>query len=167
MARLFGRKPRPPDTPAAAEVVVPEKTPGQARAEQITTYRPGRPVAGADKRMRRVNLSLSMEEHMRWSAYAHVKGIPLSRWVREQVNGLLNRGVEEESDQGELAAELAGVRTELRRIGSNLNQVARGFNAEAKDGPEVDRDQALEELRAIRVAHEEIRTHLRGLQGQP
>lgn len=172
VARLFGRKQQPNHAPirevsdASVTHKAPEQTPGQVRAEQIANYRPGRPVAGADKRMQRVNLSLSADEYAGWKARAILAEVPLSRWVREFVAEGLEQRNENDTDHGQFARELAGVRTELRRIGSNLNQIARGFNTEANNGPPVDRAQALEELRAMRAEHEAIRAHLRSIEGQ-
>lgn len=163
MARLFGRRERPAPSPTPV-AVDPELERRRAQAEEIANRRPGRPEAGTDKRTVRVNLSINAEERIQWEARALVAGTTLSRWAREKVNEAIGREGEENLGRGGLVDEVSAVRGELRRIGSNLNQIARGFNAESQGGPMVDREHTTRQLEAMRAAHDEMRTQLRRIE---
>ena len=73
-------------------------------------------------RTRRVSMSLTEEEHAAWSAAAGDRG--LSAWAREQVAAQL----EAEQPHGN-GAEVAKLRADLGRVGSNLNQLVRAVNS--------------------------------------
>lgn len=102
-----------PDGPV--QDVAPE--PVEASPEDAPV-RGGRPVA-AEPRTKRVGLSLTEAEHAAWVAAAG--GQRLSVWAREQVQAQL---AQEQPHAGQ-AAELARLRADLARVGSNLNQLMR------------------------------------------
>lgn len=100
------------EAPAPDGPVPVEASPGDAPG------RGGRPVA-AEPRTKRVGLSLTEAEHAAWVAAAG--GQRLSVWAREQVQAQL---AQEQPHAGQ-AAELARLRADLARVGSNLNQLMR------------------------------------------
>ncbi|MDV5999544.1 mobilization protein [Kocuria rhizophila] len=81
----------------------------------------GRPVA-VEPRTRRVSMSLTEAEHQAWTQAAG--GERLSVWARERVQERLDAGT---PGAGE-AQELARIRADLARVGSNLNQLMRAVN---------------------------------------
>lgn len=104
--------PPPPPPPSAAQV---------EPARAALPKRPGgRPVA-AQPRVKRISVSLTEQEHQRWLASAGARAP--ATWAREMVNAQLEDGGRE-SD----AAEVAKLRADLGRVGSNLNQIMRAIN---------------------------------------
>lgn len=81
----------------------------------------GRPVA-VEPRTRRVSMSLTEAEHRAWTQAAG--GQRLSVWARERVQEQLDA---ESPRMGEVQ-ELARIRADLARVGSNLNQLMRAVN---------------------------------------
>lgn len=81
----------------------------------------GRPVA-VEPRTRRVSMSLTEAEHRVWTAAAG--GQRLSVWARERVQEQLDADT---PGVGEVQ-ELARIRADLARVGSNLNQLMRAVN---------------------------------------
>ena len=92
-------------------------------------------------------MSLTEEEHAAWIAAAGGRG--LSSWAREQVTAQLEQG---QSPGG--SAEVAKLRADLGRVGSNLNQLMRAVNSGQAPGSQelLDAVQATrEELARVRV----------------
>lgn len=83
--------------------------------------RGGRPVAVAP-RTRRVSMSLTEVEYQAWTVAA--EGNRLSVWARERVQEQL----EADTPRAGEAQELAKIRADLARVGSNLNQLMRAVN---------------------------------------
>ena len=81
----------------------------------------GRPVA-VEPRTRRVSMSLTEAEHRAWTQAAG--GQRVSVWARERVQEQLDAGA---PGVGEVQ-ELASIRADLARVGSNLNQLMRAVN---------------------------------------
>lgn len=81
----------------------------------------GRPVA-VEPRTRRVSMSLTETEHRAWTEAAG--GQRLSVWARERVQEQLDADT---PGVGEVQ-ELARIRADLARVGSNLNQLMRAVN---------------------------------------
>lgn len=67
-------------------------------------------------------MSLTEEEHAAWSAAAEGRG--LSAWARDQVTAQLESG-----RPGDDGKEVARLRADLGRMGSNLNQLTRAVNS--------------------------------------
>lgn len=86
----------------------------------------GRPVA-ENPRVKRVSMSLTEAEHAAWKAAAGDQ--PLSAWAREKVRFQVEADEEgPDGPDGSVAAEIRRLRGDLARVGSNLNQLARGMN---------------------------------------
>lgn len=81
----------------------------------------GRPVA-VEPRTRRVSMSLTEAEHRAWTEAAG--GQRVSVWARERVQEQLEAST---PGAGEVQ-ELARIRADLARVGSNLNQLMRAVN---------------------------------------
>lgn len=81
----------------------------------------GRPVA-VEPRTRRVSMSLTEAEHRAWTKAA--SGQRLSVWARERVQEQLDA----DSPRAGEVQELARIRADLARVGSNLNQLMRAVN---------------------------------------
>lgn len=111
--------------------------------------RAGRPTAGPAKREHRVGLSLSDVEHAAWSAAAKDAGVgSLARWARERVTSSLTLAHLGHSDLG--------------RVGSNLNQIARALNVAERGGPDGPTPgEALDAIGAVRAQLAEIRAWTR------
>ncbi len=128
---LFSRKKTAPDAPVNPFVVAGqqvaarlEREAAEAAAAQPPVFEPrkgGRPTV-ENPRTRRVSMSLTEEEHAAWSAAAQGRG--LSAWAREQVAAQL----EQDLPPGN-GAEVAKLRADLGRVGSNLNQLVRAVNS--------------------------------------
>ncbi|MCG5121542.1 MobC family plasmid mobilization relaxosome protein [Streptomyces albidoflavus] len=91
---------------------------------------------GTSRRDRRVNLAYSDEEHQVLAAAAAREGTAPAAWAARVALAAARDGSSStssaETDDG-VAAALRGLletRTELRRIGNNLNQVARELNSD-------------------------------------
>lgn len=103
-----------PLTPSAPEPVAAETALSPRGAG-------GRPVA-VEPRTRRVSMSLTEAEHRAWTEAAG--GQRLSVWSRERVQEQLDTDT---PGTGEVQ-ELARIRADLARVGSNLNQLMRAVN---------------------------------------
>lgn len=125
-----------------------------------TRPRAGRPTAGPAKREHRVGLSLSDVEHAAWSAAAKDAGVgSLARWARERVTSSLALAHLGHSDLG---GEVAALRADLGRVGSNLNQIARALNVAERGGPDgPTAREALDAIEAVRAQLAEVRTWTR------
>lgn len=128
---LFSRKKPAPLAPVSPWVLAGQKLVEQREREaaEAVAARPvfeprkgGRPTV-ENPRTRRVSMSLTEEEHAAWSASAGGRG--LSVWAREQVAAQLEQG---QPAQGN-GAEVARLRADLGRVGSNLNQLVRAVNS--------------------------------------
>ena len=94
-------------------------------------------------------MSLTEEEHAAWTAAAAGRG--LSAWAREQVAAQL----EQEQPQGN-GAEVAKLRADLGRVGSNLNQLVRAVNS----GHAPTSTELLEAVQATREELARVRSEL-------
>ncbi|MGA7205270.1 MAG: plasmid mobilization relaxosome protein MobC [Specibacter sp.] len=149
MALFSRRKPAAPASTnpfvAAAERLAEQR---EREAAEAAAARPvfeprkaGRPAA-QNPRTRRVSMSLTEEEHAAWTAAAEGRG--LSAWARDQVAAQL----EAEHPRGG-GAEVAKLRADLGRVGSNLNQLVRAVNSgHAPSSPEL--------LEAVQATREEL-----------
>lgn len=99
----------------------PTSEPTAAEPAPRTQGAGGRPVAVAP-RTRRVSMSLTEAEHRAWTEAAG--GQRLSVWARERVQEQLDADT---PGVGEVQ-ELARIRADLARVGSNLNQLMRAVN---------------------------------------
>lgn len=81
----------------------------------------GRPVA-VEPRTRRVSMSLTEAEHRAWTQAAG--GQRVSVWARERVQEQLDASTPRVGE----VQELARIRADLARVGSNLNQLMRAVN---------------------------------------
>lgn len=124
---LFSRKKTAPVAPVSPWVLAGQKLSEQREREAaeaaavFESRKGGRPTV-ANPRTRRVSMSLTEEEHAVWTAAADGRG--LSAWAREQVAAQL----EAEHPRGN-GAEVAKLRADLGRVGSNLNQLVRAVNS--------------------------------------
>lgn len=103
-----------PLTPPTPEPTAAEPAPRRRGAG-------GRPVA-VEPRTRRVSMSLTEAEHRAWTEAAG--GQRVSVWARERVQEQLDADT---PGAGEVQ-ELARIRADLARVGSNLNQLMRAVN---------------------------------------
>lgn len=134
---LFSRKkkrdtaPRPNPFVTDRGPVAPEPPPVPVdpipdQPEVLTPRPAGRPEA-TYPRSKRVSMSLTEAEHAAWKTAAGDQ--PLSTWAREKVRVQVEADEEgPEGPQGSVAAEIRRLRGDLARVGSNLNQLARGMN---------------------------------------
>lgn len=99
----------------------PDPEPTAAEPAPRTQGASGRPVA-VEPRTRRVSMSLTEAEHRAWAEAAG--GQRVSVWARERVQEQLDA---ESPGAGEVQ-ELARIRADLARVGSNLNQLMRAVN---------------------------------------
>ena len=82
-----------------------------------------------------VAVRLTPAEHARWTAAATAGGRgQMGRWVRESITGQLDRRPAPAAISEDQAQQLAALRAELSKIGSNLNQVARALNTANRGG---------------------------------
>lgn len=116
--------------------------------EPLPPRKGGRPTA-ENPRTRRVSMSLTEEEHAAWTAAAEGRG--LSAWAREQVAAQL----EAEQPQGN-GSEVAKLRADLGRVGSNLNQLVRAVNS----GHAPSSSELLEAVQATREELARVRGEL-------
>ena len=103
-----------PPTPTTPEPTAAEPTPRTQGAG-------GRPVA-VEPRTRRVSMSLTEAEHRAWMEAAG--GQRVSVWARERVQEQLEASTPRVGE----VQELARIRADLARVGSNLNQLMRAVN---------------------------------------
>lgn len=132
---LFSRKKPAPSTPVSPWVLAGEsvKAKQEAEAAEAAAARPvfeprkaGRPTV-ENPRTRRVSMSLTEEEHSAWSAAAAERG--LSIWAREQVTAQLEAEQPPAGQSQGHGVEVAKLRADLGRVGSNLNQLVRAVNS--------------------------------------
>lgn len=101
------------------EPPVPESTVSETKS--LAQVRGGRPAAVAP-RTRRVSMSLTEAEYQAWTAAANSER--LSVWARERVQ----EQFEADTPRAGETQELAKIRADLARVGSNLNQLMRAVN---------------------------------------
>lgn len=130
---LFSRKKTPPASPPNPFVRTPEqeaarreREAAQAAAAEAArvVYEPrkgGRPPA-EHPRTKRVSLSLSDQEHEALVAAAGSRRV--SVWAREVLLEKLDT-----SEASHIPGEVARLRADLGRVGSNLNQLVRAVNS--------------------------------------
>ncbi len=108
---LLEEQPLTPPTPEPTAVEPAPRTQGAG----------GRPVA-VEPRTRRVSMSLTEAEHRAWTEAAG--GQRVSVWARDRVQEQLDA----DSPRTGEVQELARIRADLARVGSNLNQLMRAVN---------------------------------------
>jgi hypothetical protein len=115
-----------------------------------------------------VAVRLTPGEHARWVAAATAGGRgQMGRWVRETITDRLDGRAAAAPVGAATGEQLAALRGELSKVGSNLNQVARALNAQAKGGPvQVDQATALQVLEATKVELGRVRDQLNGRMGR-
>ena len=96
-------------------------------------------------------MSLTEAEHQSWVSAAD--GQPLSTWARHQVQAQLEAGAVPDGVGG---SELARLRADLGRVGSNLNQLTRGMH----QGQLVEVAELVESLRDVSAQLAEVRRAL-------
>jgi len=88
----------------------------------------------------------------------------MGRWVRETITSRLDGRRDSTPVSADVGEQLAALRAELSKVGSNLNQVARGLNVQAKGGPVLtSRDAAVQVIEATKVELGRVRDQLGGL----
>ena len=109
-----------------------------------------------------VAVRLTPAEHARWLAAATAGGRgQLGRWVRETITARLDGRPASAPVSADAGEQLAQLRAELSKVGSNLNQVARALNVQAKGGPvQVDQATALQVIQAAKVELGRVRDQL-------
>lgn len=160
---LFSRKKKAATAPRANPFVTdrgpvsPEPTPAPVKPESspeqsaVLAPRPaGRPEASFP-RSKRVSMSLTEAEHQAWVSAA--EGQPLSTWARHQVQAQLEAGA---ATDGVGGSELQRLRSDLGRVGSNLNQLTRGMH----QGQLVEVAELVESLRDVSAQLAEVRRAL-------
>ncbi|MGA7205278.1 MAG: plasmid mobilization relaxosome protein MobC, partial [Specibacter sp.] len=129
---LFSRKKTAPSPTVSPWVLAGEavKAKREAEAADAAAARPvfeprkaGRPTV-ENPRTRRVSMSLTEEEHAALSAAAGDRSV--SAWARGEILAKLDT-----SDSNHISAgvEVAKLRADLGRVGSNLNQLVRAVNS--------------------------------------
>lgn len=134
MALFSRRKPAEPATPnpfvAAGQKLAAQRERDAAEAAAARpVFEPrkgGRPTV-ENPRTRRVSMSLTEDEHAAWTAAAQGRG--LSAWAREQVTEQLEAEQPQVGQPRGNGAEVARLRADLGRVGSNLNQLVRAVNS--------------------------------------
>lgn len=155
--RLFRRRP-------TAEPVLPAPT-------EAPTPVPVEPAAAAPRsgprgeRTVTVAVRLTPAEHARWTAAATEGGRgQMGRWVRETVTARLDGRPVPAPVASDVVEQLAALRAELSKVGSNLNQVARALNVQARGGPvQISRDTVGQVIAATRGELGRMRDQLGGL----
>ncbi len=150
---LFSRRKTPPSSPRNPFVPTPEQVAAKREREAAeaaaaeaarVVYEPrkgGRPQV-ENPRTNRVSLSLSDQEHDALAVAAGEQRV--SVWARER----LLESLESEPVAG-AGAEMAKLRADLGRVGSNLNQLVRAVNSgHAPGGSEL--------LEAVQATREEL-----------
>lgn len=150
--RWFGRRQAPAPQPTPA----PEPVPAPAAPEPA----PG-PAAPRGERTKTVAVRLSPAEHAVWTAAAAAEGRgQMGRWVRETVTARLQD--RPAPALGASVEQTRAMRAELARIGSNLNQIAKGLNIAALGGgPAPATGEITESLAAVRELLGAVRDELR------
>ena len=162
--RLFRRRPTgaaelPDSVEATAAAPTPEPAPPAS---------PARPAGPRGERTVTVAVRLTPAEHSRWVAAATAGGRgQMGRWVRETVTARLDGTAAAAPVSAEAGEQLAALRGELSKVGSNLNQVARALNVQAKGGPvQVTRGDALQVIEATKAELGRVRDQLNGRAGR-
>jgi hypothetical protein len=157
---LFSRKKTPPASPPNPFVRTPEQEAARREREAAeaaaveaarVVYEPrkgGRPTV-ENPRTKRVSLSLSDEEHE--TLVAAAEGRRVSVWARERL--LESLAKDPTSGSG---AEVARLRADLGRVGSNLNQLVRAVNS----GQTVPSAELLDAVQATREELARVRGEL-------
>ena len=126
--RLFGRRP-------TASPVAPEPVEAPTPAPTAAPAPPARPAGPRGERTVTVAVRLTPAEHARWVAAATAGGRgQMGRWVRETVTARLDGRSAAAPASAEVGEQLAVLRGELSRVGSNLNQIARALNTANRGG---------------------------------
>jgi hypothetical protein len=162
--RLFRRRPtEAAELPASVEAPTAAPTP-----EPASLTPPVRPAGPRGERTVTVAVRLTPAEHARWVAAATEGGRgQMGRWVRETVTARLEGRPAAAPVSAEAGEQLAALRSELSKVGSNLNQVARALNVQAKGGPvQVTRGDALQVVEATKVELGRVRDQLNGRMGR-
>ena len=162
--RLFRR--RPTD---AAELLDSVEAPTAApNPEPVPPTPPVRPSGPRGERTVTVAVRLTPAEHARWVEAATAGGRgQMGRWVRETATARLDGRAAAAPVGAEVGEQLAALRGELSKVGSNLNQVARALNVQVKGGPvQVDQATALHVLEATRVELGRVRDQLNARAGR-
>lgn len=159
---LFSRRKTAAPSPKNPFVPTPEQV--AARREREATeaaaaeaarvvYEPrkgGRPTV-EKPRTRRVSMSLTEEEYAALSAAA--EGRKISSWAREQILARLDTS---DASHIDAAGEVAKLRADLGRVGSNLNQLVRAVNS----GQTASSTELLEAVQATREELARVRGEL-------
>ena len=132
---LFSRKKTLPSSPPNPFVRTPEQEAARREREAVeaaaaeaarVVYEPrkgGRPTV-ENPRTKRVSLSLSDQEHEALVAAAGDRSV--SAWARGEILARLESSDSNHIDTGN---EIAKLRADLGRVGSNLNQLVRAVNS--------------------------------------
>jgi len=80
------------------------------------------------KENRQINIRVSEDEYERLSAMANDLGISVAHFCKNKVLGIKTKAPKINREAG------MGIARELRKIGVNLNQIAKGVNTAWKDG---------------------------------
>jgi hypothetical protein len=136
----------------------PEPAPAPSKPEPEPPA-PSRPAGPKGERTKTVAVRLSPAEYEAWTAAAAAEGRgQMGRWVRETVTNRLENRVQVAPIEG--AREM---RAELARIGSNLNQIAKGLNVAALGGgPAPGAEEIAANVAEARQLLGSVRDELRG-----
>ena len=156
--RLFRRRPT-----EAAELPGSAGAPTSApEPEPAPTAAPARPGGPRGERTVTVAVRLTPAEHARWVAAATAGGRgQMGRWVRETVTARLDGGAAATPTSVEAGEQVAAMRAELSKVGSNLNQVARALNTANRGGEAAPGTDAVRQVvEATRVELGRVRDQL-------
>ena len=102
-----------------------------------------------------VAVRLTPAEHARWLAAATAGGRgQMGRWVRETVTARLDGRAAAAPVDAAAGEQLAALRGELSKVGSNLNQIARALNTANRGGEAAPPPDAV--LRAVEATRAEL-----------
>src|SRR5699024_10747316 len=158
--------------PARPRVTLPRRPPVSVRVGRATPGTgspidaarrcrgPTRPRVVPPLRPRPCRSPAPASQRAAWSAAAKDAGVgSLARWARERVTSSLTLAHLGHSDLG---GEVAALRADLGRVGSNLNQIARALNVAERGGPDGPTPgEALDAIGAVRAQLAEIRAWTR------
>lgn len=156
---LFSRKKPAPSPTVSPWVLAGEavKAKREAEAADAAAARPvfeprkaGRPTA-VNPRTRRVSMSLTEDEHVALSAAAGDRSV--SAWARGKILAQLDTS---DASHTGAAGEIAKLRADLGRVGSNLNQLVRAVNS----GHAPSSSELLEAVQATREELARVRGEL-------
>lgn len=160
MALFSRKKPTVPERPRNPFIETPEQEAARREREAAeaaaaeaarVVYAPrkgGRPTV-EHPRTKRVSLSLSDEEHE--TLVAAAEGRRVSVWAREVLLEKLDT-----SESSHMPGEVARLRADLGRVGSNLNQLVRAVNS----GQTVSSAELLDAVQATREELARVRGEL-------